>query len=892
LKHVIENIRQVFAIIFSAIIISLVSGENAMAQSPQQVFNFEITKNENFNTLLERLEAVSNVKFSYDAALSLENCPIDKSLWAADTEIIVKKTLTLLGLESLNKKDRQVLIRKADPLSSKCVLLSFKDENDNTDVSYLSIYNTSDSRSYMTDEYGDVILEIDTKNDCKVLHLLAYSIERGQQRLQINLNEETYFIIKISKAPFLLPIIQYNISLPALNIVQESTIKLRQEQFNGFGTMVFGNDLQRTGQYLPGIIAVNDISSGISIRGASEDGTLMILDEMPIYRVDHFFGILSAMNADYIQESRLHRNIIPVSYGGRTSGMLEMSSLHIHNKDQLNLHSNLLFGSIAGTKIIGQNGLLKIAGRHSYKQIAGSSFYNASNRSLLDILNNQFGNTNQVITRPAFKFHDLNAGYSHSFKNHTLAVNIFNSSDIFEDKYSLELLNPRPGIPNREIYEQSNQSNNFAMNFVHQYHAPDYSIKNILYYSKFQSNEDLNTLFRLSQNNEIEIQRATIENKNHISDWGYKLQYSSNKKRQRKLGLEIVHHHNVLDLRNDDNILFLQNTSNTEFNAFYSEKIELSDKLQLRPGLRTLSYQNADNRNHFLLPQINMSWIQNENILFKAAAGRHVQLVRLLLHEAPNGQAQHYFAISNGNSIPEGRSINLMLGGSLKKANTSLDLELFHRKLEGALNHATRNPGLLAGAESLSFGDYNLFSGTAKSTGVDFSFLFDDGKNFSLLNYMLSSNKIQMDAVFSGEEFSNLNDRPHQFKWAYQRKAQKMDFSLALILATGQPFFNLSNIPPRADRSSIKPLDVIDRLPHYQRIDFAWNYHFSYKQQKLSMGFAIFNISNHQNIMYRQFLHQLPGPGESNNNSTNLGADVIQFGRLFNVNLRVQLADN
>ena len=91
---------------------------------------------------------------------------------------------------------------------------------------------------------------------------------------------------------------------------------------------IFEADVFRSIQYLPGVKAASDFSSGLYIRGGSPDQTLILLDRTTVYNPSHFFGFFSTFNPDAIKDVRLYKGGYPPEYGGRLGSVLS-----IYNKD-------------------------------------------------------------------------------------------------------------------------------------------------------------------------------------------------------------------------------------------------------------------------------------------------------------------------------------------------------------------------------------------------------------------------------------------------------------------------------------------------------------------------------------------------------------------------------
>lgn len=133
-----------------------------------------------------------------------------------------------------------------------------------------------------------------------------------------------------------------NIQLETNNTINEIEVKATpQESFLLSTTMgmhrlnakqvekmpvVFGEpDLLKAIQLLPGVSFATEGSTGFSVRGGSPDQTLIQLDGVPVYNVNHLWGFMSAFNNDAINETKLYKGSLPARFGGRLSSVLDVS---------------------------------------------------------------------------------------------------------------------------------------------------------------------------------------------------------------------------------------------------------------------------------------------------------------------------------------------------------------------------------------------------------------------------------------------------------------------------------------------------------------------------------------------------------------------------------------
>ncbi|MCB0688822.1 MAG: TonB-dependent receptor plug domain-containing protein, partial [Saprospiraceae bacterium] len=65
-------------------------------------------------------------------------------------------------------------------------------------------------------------------------------------------------------------------------------------------------------------------SAGLYVRGGTPDQNLYLIDDVPIYNPNHFFGFISAINPNSIKNIRLYKGRIPASLGGRSSSVIDI----------------------------------------------------------------------------------------------------------------------------------------------------------------------------------------------------------------------------------------------------------------------------------------------------------------------------------------------------------------------------------------------------------------------------------------------------------------------------------------------------------------------------------------------------------------------------------------
>ena len=87
-----------------------------------------------------------------------------------------------------------------------------------------------------------------------------------------------------------------------------------------------GEDVLRTLQSLPGVLAPNDFSSQLVIRGSGPDQNLIIMDDVEIFNPYRLYGVISMFNPDAVEVVNLITGGFPARYGDRLSAVLDVTN--------------------------------------------------------------------------------------------------------------------------------------------------------------------------------------------------------------------------------------------------------------------------------------------------------------------------------------------------------------------------------------------------------------------------------------------------------------------------------------------------------------------------------------------------------------------------------------
>ncbi len=215
------------------------------------------------------------------------------------------------------------------------------------------------------------------------------------QSVEIQLNRNTY--LNLSVKPKIIQLEEIEVSSISTDINVSSTIpsvsRLKLSGESGQIPYLLGEvDIIQNALLQPGIKTIGEDASGIHIRGSRSDQNLILLDEVPIYNPNHFYGFVSIFNPEAINSVKILKGFIPPSYGGRTSSVVE-----VRQKE----------GNTKKISYSGGIGLLSVRGLIEGPLTKGkSSFLASARRSLLNLNANDF--SSRSVRRDRLSFQDIN----------------------------------------------------------------------------------------------------------------------------------------------------------------------------------------------------------------------------------------------------------------------------------------------------------------------------------------------------------------------------------------------------------------------------------------------------------------------------------------------------
>lgn len=210
---------------------------------------------------------------------------------------------------------------------------------------------------------------------------------------------------------------------PAVETSDIGAKKLTAQEIINTPVLFGESDVIKALQMQPGISEAQEGLAGMNVHGGNSDENLYMLDNVPLYQVNHFGGLFSAFNAEAIRYVDFFKSSIPAKYDGRLSSYLDVRT---KNGSQEAHHGSFRLGLTSGAFNIDG----PIGNKTSYSVALRRSFFDMLSIPMLALANSSADDEN---IRFRYAFMDLNAKLTHRFTNKATGfVSVYFGDDILK----------------------------------------------------------------------------------------------------------------------------------------------------------------------------------------------------------------------------------------------------------------------------------------------------------------------------------------------------------------------------------------------------------------------------------------------------------------------------
>ena len=598
--------------------------------------------------------------------------------------------------------------------------------------------------------------------------------------------------------------------------------------------IMFGEaDIVKAVQLQPGVKTLGDGSSGMFVRGGSDDQNLILIDEAPVYNPSHMFGLISVFNPDAINNVSFYKSNMPAEYGGRCSAVLD-AKMKEGNKQEHRFSVGL---SLLSASLYANGPIVK----------EKSSYLISLRKSPIDLIVNPMIGDGLLSIIPGF--YDINVKVNTKIgeKDH-LFLSFYHGKDkvqaykMFNNNWSNTVGTLRW---NRALGQQ--WYSNLSLIGSSYNNDVDYTYNKEDGYYWETAVDDINLKYELT---------------NYIS--------SDN---QLKLGINSIYHQ-FTPGRSNDIKNSIPSSNAMELGAYAQHDVTLWDKLGINYGLRLSSFLNMGktvwyeylsdgfvvtnindggvyNSEFQLEPRVSFSYKIDTDKSLKLAYARNAQYMQVL-----NNSSSAYATLETW--FPANKNIKPLLSDVVSLGwfhqitpMYFISAELYYKNLNNVIDYVdhavlTDNP----------YVERETLSGKGKSYGAEVEFSKQSGRLTGSVSYSYSRALQTISGINDGNEYSVLYDMPHDIRIQANYAINKSwNVGAFWVYTTGRPttipigFYGFGggwydSLPIYSDRNAA-------RFPDYHRLDLSVNYSTKPKEKKhyWDFGFGVNNVYNRMNLV-------------------------------------------
>ncbi|MDE6794897.1 MAG: TonB-dependent receptor plug domain-containing protein, partial [Muribaculaceae bacterium] len=625
-------------------------------------------------------------------------------------------------------------------------------------------------------------------------------------------------------------------------------------------TMLGEPDVIKAMQLQPGVSAGAEGLSGMHVHGGNSDENLILLDNVPLYQVNHFAGLFSAFNTDIIRYIDFFKTSVPAKYDGRLSSIMDV---RLQNGSHDGHHGSARLGLTSGAFNISG----PIGKKTTYLVGVRCPWYSVISIPILAIVNSK----QEEKTRLNYNFIDFNAKVTHRFSSKmTGFFSAYYGSDLLKSGYEGTYSIGYPGENNSTSYEKEKFDLNWG-NFVVQA-GLNYRIRRDLTgefniaYTHFFTNMRHNDLAKEYEDKEstdkvVNTTQIIDRTDNNINDWIFRgdFDWTPSETSRIRFGANYTRHSFLPGyakkkyIINDEEILLTDSVSRygaNEFNAYIEDDWSIFERLHTNIGLHTSLFYIDGKTHGGISPRLSLSYRINDNLSVKGAYSHTLQYVHQLTTSYLSLPTDQWIPIT-GKFKPE-TADKVAIGGYWQSNNSIyiISLEAYYKKMHNLVEY--RDEYYLY--PPMELWHTRLISGKGSAKGIDISVEKTAGKFTGRVSYSLAWADRQFKEKNGGQPYPATFDNRHTINIAINwNVSKKVTLNATWIGHSGNRFTLLPQVWEGPDFGETNWFDQIPlkapinnyQLPFYHRLDLACNV----RNKRGFWTFSFYNAYNHLNTV-------------------------------------------
>ncbi|MDE6339262.1 MAG: TonB-dependent receptor, partial [Muribaculaceae bacterium] len=522
----------------------------------------------------------------------------------------------------------------------------------------------------------------------------------------------------------------------SMNSANIGALNISSERIAKTPTLLGESDLIKTLQFEPGISAGIEGLAGMYVHGGSSDENLYMLDNIPLYQVNHLGGLFSAFNAEAIKNVDFYKSTFPAKFDGRLSSYMD-----VYTKDGANkkLQGSVKLGLTSGAFHI-EGPIVK--DKTTYSVSLRRSWYDILTIPIIAIVNKMNKPLDEDHTF-GYAFTDINAKVTHKFssKSRIYAMLYYGEDYLRASTYT-------PDNSESDYYD--NVAGKLRWGNIVASAGWTYDINPSLwgkltgaftrYYSGLSS---LDESADFEDSKKVNLVSSETKTNNSIQDWILKgdFEWRTSANNKFSFGTSLIFH-DYLPSKNSRTLTsetsFVEVVDNNlkykaqEFNLYGEDNLSINDKFKLSAGLHYSIFNITGKTKMGLSPRLAMKYSINDNVVVKGGYTRAVQYVHQLTQSSISLPTDQWVPIIGLQKPQFSDKIAAGIYWNLQNKFT-FSAEAYYKWMHNLIDYRDEYYLLPPGERW----DAKLAEGKGTAKGIDFKITKDFGRLTGQISYSL-----------------------------------------------------------------------------------------------------------------------------------------------------------
>ena len=593
---------------------------------------------------------------------------------------------------------------------------------------------------------------------------------------------------------------------PLMIYKQTGNIAVNIEQLKYAPLFAGEKDIFKFLQLLPGVSAGKDGMSGLLVRGGSNDQTLILYDDVPIYNQAHAYGILSIFSGETVQSAEVSKGYISPAYGSRLSALTQIRT---RDGDRQDHRQSLTVGtlSLAGTvdgPIVRNKGSYLVSARYFFPE------------AVLALVGNAV----------RFGFYDLTGKLSYDIHpDHTLSLGVYSGDDHMANKEDYARNEYGWGNTTASLRLESRWNDNLRSSVV-------------AYYTYLQNrqeseyeDDDFKNWGKTTYKTHEFGARLTFDQR-LIKAWS--LEYGAN-----------ISHQRFMPMHSKGYVNGQHKERGYSSEQLVSGALFLNNRFQwggwrADVGIRGAMYDNSEQTRFAVEPRAQLAYdFGNDNAIWLSGTINSQALVQYnrYYYSMPidfwtpfrDGKLQHAWQVALG-------------GRARLRENLTLSLEGYYKRM--------RNLPLIYDSDDFLLGRGGFVYGTGRAWGLEIMLQRQTERLSLTVSYTYTNSRRSSEGVSYPFEY----DVPHDFNTflsydVLKRPGRRHTFTFNMSWRSGLPYRLMNESYPDTNGNPIVGITAYPsmRMRNYFRSDISYNMERRKRNGVRNWQFSIINWTWHKN---------------------------------------------